>query len=161
MAPFGGFSRPIGRALLWWLALLGTCCLFACSAPLTAPADFEAGAYQPISYEDLLTPTRLTPNQKVVAPAYFWQELAYDPLMLRQYAHRAGQPRAWRQVRFYAVYGSPQMRGYFNRVVMTPEQARAAEVKRLDHLRLFGEVGALGGEGLYLRVHRLEKIEEE
>jgi hypothetical protein len=155
-----GAAKPLLRlpllAVIILLALAGSC-----SVPPAAPPAFEAQAYRPISFDDLLTSTGLTPGDKVVVPAYFWEQLSYDPLMVRQYVNLAGHPRPWRQVRWYAFYGSPQMHGYFNRVVMNPDQIKAPGYKRLDHLRLYGEVASLGGRAVYLRVQRLEKIEED
>jgi len=142
--------------LITLLALAG-----ACSTPPAVPPAFEAEAYRPISFDDLVTSTGITPGDKVVVPAYFWEQLNYDPLMVRQYASLAGHPRPWRQVRWYAFYGSPQMHGYCDRVVMNPDQIKSPGYKRLDHLRLYGEVASLGGRAVYLRVQHLEKIEED
>jgi hypothetical protein len=145
--------------MLACLALAGLTA--ACRTPLSAPSDFNPEAYRPVPFEDLLTPGRLAPGDKVAAPAYFWQELNYDPAMVRQYVQMAGHPRPWRALKWYAVYGSPQMHGYYDRVVMAPEQFDPKAVKRLDQVRLYGEMGLLGGSQLYLRVHRLEKIVED
>jgi len=154
------FLARLGRSLIFaGVALWFTTA--ACSTPPALPSSFEPEAYRPISFEDILTPARLSAGEKVVLPAYFWQELSYDPLMARQYAHLASHPLAWRQLKWYAVYSSPLMQHYFDLVLINRDQVMKVKIRRLDHLRLYGEMASLGGHTLYLRVHSLEKIVED
>jgi hypothetical protein len=52
------------------------------------------------------------------------------------------------------------MRTYFDRVAMDQDQRRSSDLERLDQVMLYGELAPMGGGLLYLRLHRLEKLEE-
>jgi hypothetical protein len=149
--------RCIGAvALLLALLLLG------CGRYRPVPAAFDPEAYKPATVQDLRSPgaAGLSAGQQVMVPAYFWQFLIYDPAMLRNYLTLLRHPRAWPRLEWCAVYGTPRMEQYFDRIAMDREQRRTYTVRRLDHVRLYGELASMGSGLLYLRVHRLENLED-
>jgi hypothetical protein len=144
-------------------ALAGVLCFISACSPLPPlPAQMELESYTPISYPELLIPrtSKLQPGQKIKVPAYFWQYLTYDPAMVRNYAHLLRQPREWHKLEWFATYGTRDMQGYFDLAALDPALVRDYQPRRLDHIMIYGELAALG-PGLYLRVHRIERIEED
>jgi hypothetical protein len=133
-----------------------------CGRYRPAPKVWDSGAYRPASVAELKTPGKagLAAGDLVKAPAYFWEFVIYDPVMVRSYLTMLRHPITWPQLQWFAVYETPQMHGYFDRVVMDEEQQRSYKLSRLDRILLYGELAPLGGGLLYLRVHRLEKLEE-
>jgi len=156
-----GRHRPIRNVLAGLLTAL----LLAASCgevrPLPPRVDLEA--YEPINYQDLLRPaaTGLQPGRTIKVPAYFWEFLSYDPVMVRNYLNMLGHPLSWPKLQWFATYGAADMKGYFDLAAMDPTQKKAyPKLKRLDHIMIYGELAPLG-PGLYLRVHHIDKIGED
>jgi hypothetical protein len=144
--------------LLLALGLLGPT---ACGELRPVP-EFEAQAYKPIDYQDLLDPAKagLQAGDLIRVKAYFWQYLTYDPAMVRNYLTLPRYPIRWYQLRWFALFGSDRMEGYYDLAAMSPEQEEKYKtIKRLDPVLIYGELLPLK-PGLYLRVHHIDKIEE-
>ena len=150
-------ARAMGTA-----ALLLAVLLCGCGRYRPAPKVFDPGAYRLVSVADLQAPGKagLTAGGLVKAPAYFWEFVIYDPAMVRNYLTMLRHPVTWPKLEWFAVYGTPQMETYFDRIAMDKDQRRSSGVQRLDPVMLYGELAPLGGGLLYLRLHRLEKLEE-
>jgi len=118
--------------------------------------------YQEITYDQLLHPgaAGLQAGQKVKVPAYFWQFVDYDPDMVRDYLNLARHPLSWSKLKWFALYGSPEMRGYYDRAALDADRVSLYPVRRLEPVMVYGELSALG-PGLYLHVYHREKIEEQ
>ena len=74
------------KTWFWGLCLAGCLMLAgACGELRPVPEGFEAPAYKPIDYQDLLDPAKagLKDGDLVRVKAYFWQYLNYDPAMVR------------------------------------------------------------------------------
>jgi hypothetical protein len=158
-APPGGARRPgptVWLGLLLLSALLG---LGACGQLRPRPAAFDPQTYTPIKYQDLLAPGQagLHAGQKIQVKAYFWQYVNYDPAMLWNYLTLPRYPIRWYQLRWFATYGTAAMTGYYDLAALTPAQAEEYKLKRLEPVRLYGELSQLG-PGLYLQVFHIEKI---
>ncbi|MDD5642028.1 MAG: hypothetical protein PHX53_10285 [Syntrophales bacterium] len=134
----------------------------ACGTLPPMPAHFQAESYTLITYQDLMAPrgTKLQAGQKIKVPAYFWQYLDYDPAMVRYGLDLLKYPLKWYKLKWFATYGTPDLQGYYDLAALDRSQARAYQPRRLDHIMIYGELASLG-PGLYLRVHRIEKIEED
>lgn len=147
----------------WWLLLLGGLWLAcACGELRPLPAAVDPQEYTPIEYQELLAPGQpgLHAGQKVRVKAYFWQDLLYDPAVIRNYLTLPRYPIRWYELRWFATYGSDDMRGYYDLAAMTPEQEKLYQLKRLDPILIYGEMSVLK-PGLYLQVHHIEKITED
>jgi len=161
------FSRSwdTGSRFLAWTGLLALCLLLvaACGELRPPPEGFEAPAYKPIDYAELLEPVRagLQAGELVRVKAYFWQYLDYDPAMVRNYLTLPRYPIRWYRLRWFALYGSEQMTGYYDLAALSPDQEKEYQkkIKRLDPILVYGEISRLS-PGFFLRVHHLEKIEE-
>ncbi len=81
--------------------------------------------------------------------------------MGRNYLTRLRHPIAWRRLEWFAIYGTARMREYFDRVAIDREQRRFYKFQRLDPVLIYGELAPMGKGLLYLRVHRMQKLEEE
>ncbi len=135
----------------------------ACGQIRPLPAHVDLEAYSPITYQELLQPeaAKLQAGQKIKVPAYFWEFLFYDPAMVRTYLNMISHPLSWYKLQWFATYGTPEMKGFFDLVAMDPSQKKAYfKLQRLDHILIYGELAPLG-PGLYLRVHHIAKIEED
>jgi hypothetical protein len=161
MAKFTSNAAVVARGM-GGAALLLAVLLCGCGRYRPAPGVLDPAAYRPVSITDLKTPGQagLAAGDLVKAPVYFWEFVMYDPAMVRNYLTMLRHPFSWPQLEWFAVYGTPQMRAYFDRIAMDRDQRRSADVKRLDHVMLYGELAPMGGSLLYLRLHRLEKLEE-
>jgi hypothetical protein len=153
--------RPLGR---FWGLLLAGCLLAAgaCGELRPVPAPIEPQAYKPIAYPDLLDPDKagLQAGDLIRVKAYFWQYLDYDPAMVRNYLTLPRYPLRWPRLRWFATYGSEKMAGYYELAALSPEQEEQYTPKRLDPILIYGELSPLK-PGVFLRVHRIEKIEED
>ena len=151
------------KTWFWGLCLAGCLMLAgACGELRPVPEGFEAPAYKPIDYQDLLDPAKagLKDGDLVRVKAYFWQYLNYDPAMVRNYLTLPRYPINWYRLRWFAIYGSEQMTGYYDLAALSPEQAEEYKaIRRLDHVLIYGELSPLR-PGVFLRVHHIEKIEE-
>ncbi len=140
--------------LVWLLA--------ACGQLPPLPAQVELESYAPITYQELLAPgtAKLQAGQKIKVPAYYWEFLTYDPAIVRNYLDMARYPLSWPKLQWFATYGTPDLRGYFDLAALDPSQKKTYGLHRLDHIMIYGELASLG-PGLYLRVHHIAKIEED
>jgi hypothetical protein len=158
-------SHSGGARLMTWLgvALLAGCLVWlsACGELRPVPVGFEAPAYKPIEYQALLHPgpAGLKAGDLVQVRAFFWQDLEYDPAIVRNYLTLPRYPVRWYNLVWFATYGSDRMTGYYDLAAMSPEQAKQYKLKRLDHILVYGELSRLG-RGVFLQVHHLEKIDE-
>ena len=150
-------SALVGAVLLAW-ALLAP----GCGEVRPLPKAIEPQDYTEITYAQLLDPAAagLAAGRKIKVPAYFWQFLDYDPDMVRDYLNLARHPVRWSRLKWFALYGSPEMRGYYDRAALDQDRANLYPIQRLEHVMVYGELSPLG-PGLYLHVHNLEKIEED
>ena len=157
----GRFRRARRRLLGLCLAaaLAGLC---SCGELRPAPGSFDPQAYTPIDYQDLLQPGRagLPAGRLVRVKAYFWQFLDYDPAMVRNYLSLARRPLAWPRLRWLAVYGSEDLRGYYDLAALDESRLHLFKLKRLDPILIYGELSSLG-PGFYLHAHHLEKMAED
>ena len=135
--------------------------LGACGQLRTRPPAFDPQTYTPIKYQDLLAARQagLHAGQKVQVKAYFWQYLNYDPAMLWNYLTLPRYPIRWYQLRWFATYGTDEMTGYYDLAALSPEQAAHYQLRRLDPVRLYGELSKVG-PCLYLQVFYIEKLED-
>jgi hypothetical protein len=142
--------------LAWALLALG------CGEVRPLPQAIEPQDYTEITYNRLLDPgaAGLGAGRKIKVSAYFWQFLDYDPDMVRDYLNLAHHPLRWLRLQWFALYGSPDMRGYYDRAALDKDRAKLYPLHRLDPVMVYGELSDLG-PGLYLHVHHLEKIEED
>ena len=149
--------------IIAWLLLLAGCLLVAsCGELRPVPVSIEIQAYKAIDYPDLLDPARagLKAGDLIRVKTYFWQYLDYDPAMVRNYLTLPRYPIRWYQLRWFATYGSEKMTGYYDLAALSPEQAEKYKINRLDPILIYGELSPLK-PGVFLRVHHIEKIEEE
>jgi hypothetical protein len=145
------------------LVLLGCLALIcACGELRPVPATFEPQDYTFIEYQDLLHPRRagLHAGQKIRLKAFFWEYLTYDPALVENYLTLPRYPIRWYQLRWFATYGTEAMTGYYDLAALSPEQAQQYHLTRMEPIVIYGELSPLG-QGLYLRVHHLEKIEAD
>jgi hypothetical protein len=140
-----------------WAALLSS----GCGEIRPVPAAVQPQDYRSITYQQLQESAGLKNGEKVKVAAYFWQFLEYEPDMVRNYMTLVRHPLAWYRLQWFAVYGSPEMKGYFDRLVMEPEQRKEYKLKRLEHITIYGEMSELGAGLLYLQVHRIERIQTD
>lgn len=154
---------PASHAALAGLAVLILALFLAgCGRYRPMPKVWDPQAYRQATVQDLRNPgaAGLAAGDQVKVPAYFWQFIIYDPAMVRNYLTMLRHPLTWPRLEWCAVYGTPQMQEYFDRVVMDREQRRASKLSRLDHILIYGELAPMGGGLLYLRMHRLQKLDE-
>ncbi|MBM4273694.1 MAG: hypothetical protein FJ134_04410 [Deltaproteobacteria bacterium] len=134
----------------------------ACGELRPLPGSFSPQEYTLISYGQLLDASQagLQAGQKVRVPAYFWEFLTYDPAMVRNYLSYPRHPLGWYRLKWFATYGAPEMREYFDLAALDQHKVKEYPLKRMDNVMIYGELSSLG-VGLYLRVHHMEKIEED
>lgn len=156
--PPGRGRRPLAL-ILALLALFQGCG----HIPGPPPEGWNAEEYTTITYDQLLTPREagLAAGQKVAVKGYFWQYLVYDPAIVPNYLTLAAHPLTWHRLRWAALYRTPRMKGYFNRLALDADQKKDFRLQRLDSLRIYGELASLGLGVLYLRVHHVDKLDRE
>ena len=148
-----------------FLGLILAGCLIlasACGELRPVPVPIEPQVYKPIDYQELLDPAKagLQAGDLIRVKAYFWQYLTYDPAMARNYLTLPRYPIRWFQLRWFAIYDSERMAGYYDLAALSPEQEEKYKaIKRLDPILIYGELSPLR-PGVFLRVHHIEKIEE-
>ncbi|MDI6854935.1 MAG: hypothetical protein QME75_15185 [Deltaproteobacteria bacterium] len=149
-------------AAILLIVLIAAAFCFGCGRYAPVPAVWDPQAYRQITVEDLRAPgpAGLADGDKVKVPAYFWEFIVHDPAMVRNYLTMLRHPLAWPRLEWFAIYGTPNMQAYFDRVVMDKEQRRLYKLNRLDHIMIYGELTPMAGGLLYLRMHRLQKLEE-
>jgi hypothetical protein len=154
--------RKIHRARLYLLgAGLAACLalLSSCGELRPLPAATEPQAYAPIDYQDLLNPRQagLQAGQLVRVQAYFWQFLDYDPAMVRNYLGLVRHPLGWHRLQWFALYGSEEMKGYYDLAALDQSRLPLYQMHRLEPIMIYGQLSSLG-PGYYLQVHHLERI---
>ena len=161
-AGFERCSGLLGAVLVLLMALLPVWTA-GCRHLPAAQEGFNPEDYKPVTLEQLRDPRRagLSKGQRVSVAGYFWQYLEYDPFMVGRYLAVARHPVAQSQLRWAALYDSPQMQGYFDRLVLSPEQRREWNLKRLEHVRVYGQLANLEFGVLYLLAHHLDRLEVE
>ena len=152
-------SVALGRVLVCLVLLPGLA--LSCGYIRPVPQGFNPENYNPVSISQLMAPRQagLTPGQKVYVEGYFWQYLEYDPDMVANYLTLARQPVAWSRLRWASLYQQPQMRGYYDRLALTRQQQQDWRLRRLEHLRVYGQLAPLGFGVLYLQAHHLERLD--
>lgn len=153
-----------GRPRFWGVCLALAGCLAAltsCGELRPVPATFAPQAYRPISYQDLLDPSRagLKAGDLIQVRAFFWQYLTYDPAMARNILTLPRYPVRWYRLRWFATFASEKMAGYYDLAALSPKQEKLYTLKRLEPILIYGELSPLR-PGLFLRVHHIEKIVE-
>ncbi len=145
--------------LLTLLPGLGSSCRHA---PPVAEG-FHPQEFTPVTIEQLQAPQKagLAPGQKVSVEGYFWQYLEYDPYPVPQYLARARHPVAESRWRWASLYNSPQLQGYFDRLALSGNLRRALELKRLEHVRIYGRLAHLPFGILYLQAQQVDRLDEE
>ncbi|MFP3868483.1 MAG: hypothetical protein ACLFUU_10010 [Desulfobacteraceae bacterium] len=132
----------------------------SCGQVRPVPESWAAAEYRPITLSQLKSGSpALSAGQQVRCQAYFWQFLEYDPAPGFYYLNQLRHPLSWRDLQWFAIYGSPEMRDYFDRAAMDAAQQRTYQLHRLDAIILYGELVPLGGGQHYLRVHHIQKDE--
>ena len=161
MVSFSKGPHGLGRVLVLVLVLLVELGQ-GCGYIRPVPEGWNPEDYTPITYEQILAPRKagLTPGQKVSVAGYFWQYLDYDPFMMSNYLTLARQPRAWSRLRWASLYHTPQMQGYCDRLALTREQQQDWQLRRLEHVRVFGQLAPLGMGVLYLQVHHIARLDQ-
>jgi hypothetical protein len=149
-----------GHLLL--LILCGLLCICACGRLRPQPDTFDPQAYTPVEYQDLLAPQAagLHAGEKIRVKAYFWQYVNYDPAMIRNYLTLLRYPVRWYRLRWFAIYRTDDLTGYYDLAAIAPELAEKYKLQRLDPVLLYGELSPLG-RGLFLQVFHIEKIVED
>jgi hypothetical protein len=150
----------LSRVLVWLLVLiLGL--VSSCGYIRPVPKGFHPEKYAPVTISQLKAPRKagLAPGQRVYVEGYFWQYLDYDPVMVPSYVTMASHPVAWSRLRWASLYQQPQMRGYYDRLALTRQQQEDWRLKRLEHLRVYGQLAPLGFGVLYLQAHHLERLD--
>jgi hypothetical protein len=157
-----GKLRGLRRCLQGACLATGLALLCSCGALRPPPPVFEAQDYTPIDYQELLHPGRagLHDGQRVRVKAFFWQLLDYDPAMVRNYLGLARHPLSWSKLRWFAVYGSETLQGYYDLAAVDESRLKLLQPKRLEAILLYGQLSSLG-PGFYLHVHHLEKAVED
>lgn len=163
----GTFSlrNPLRSRPWLWLALMLLLAgiSLGCGHIRPVPEGFNSEHYTAVTIEQLQTPRRagLVSGQKVMVEGFFWQYLEYDPRMAANYLTMVRQPLAWSRLRWAALYHTSSMRGYYDRLALTRSQKEDWDLKRLEQVRVFGQLAPLGFGTLYLQVHHLERLEVE
>lgn len=142
-----------------FVLLVALLSLTACGSLRTVPAQFNAADYTPIDFELLgRDSSSLHAGDLVRCQAFFWQFLTHDPTPRYYYFNHLRYPVRWGALEWFALYQHADMRGYFDRAVMSREQRQEFKPQRLDHLIIYGELVPMGGSKLYLLVHHLERF---
>jgi hypothetical protein len=152
-----GRRHLLGACLAVSLALL-----CSCGELRPLPAAIEPQGYTAIDYQGMLYPRQagLQAGQMVRVKAYFWQFLDYDPAMVRIYLSVVRHPLGWPRLRWFAVYGSEEMKGYYDLAALDASRLHLYKLSRLDPIMIYGQLSSLG-PGFYLHVHHVEKMVED
>jgi len=157
------FSRGPGKqgGILVLLAALLAGLSMGCRHLAPAPEGFNPEDYTPVTSAQLQEPHKagLARGQRVSVEGYFWQFLEYDPFMGAQYLATLVRPLTESHQRWAALYESAQMQGYWDRLVLTRQQQREWDLRRLEHVRIYGQMANLGFGILYLQAHHLDRLD--
>ena len=160
----GGSCRSPGKLGITLVLLVGLLpgLLAGCRHLPPAPEGFNPEDYTPVTIAQLREPHKagLARGQRVRVEGYFWQFLEYDPFMGAQYLATLRHPLAESRQRWAALYESAQMQGYCDRLVLAREQRRDWDLKRLEHVRIYGQMTSLGFGILYLQAHQVDRPDE-
>ena len=158
----GGDPERRGRALVLLLMLLPGLAL-GCRHLPPAAEEFNPRNYTPVTVEQLQDPHRagLSPGQKVSVTGYFWQYLEYDPFTVARYLAIARHPAVQTRLRWAALYESPQLQGYYDRLVLSTEQQSELKLKRLERVQVYGVMTDLGFGILYLKAQHVDHLDVE
>jgi hypothetical protein len=164
MAQIEAKATPVKKSLFRQLLALALCGLLgvcACGRLRPQPDTFDPQAYKPIEYQDLLDPQAagLQAGEKIRVKAYFWQYVNYDPAIIRNYLTLPRYPVRWYRLRWFALYRTDDLTGYYDLAAITPELAEKYPLSRLDPVLLYGELSQLG-RGLFFQVFHIEEIVE-
>jgi hypothetical protein len=154
-------SRLGGVAVVLLLLLSGLAA--GCGRHQPTSQVFRPEEYTPVTIEQLQAPRKagLFPGQMVSVEGYFWQYLEYDPFTVPKYLALARRPLAESRWRWASLYNSPQMQGYFDRLALTRELRHELDLKRLEHVRIYGRLAHLPFGILYLKAQHVERLEAE
>ena len=154
-----GHPGKLGGVLILLLALLPGLAV-SCHRLPPAAEGFNPEDYTPVTIEQLQDPRRagLLQGRRVSVAGYFWQYLEYDPYMVDRYLAVARHPLVQGPLSWAALYNIPQMQGYYDRLVLTPEMRRDLKLKRLEHVRVYGQLTDLGFGILYLEAQHVERL---
>lgn len=155
-------ERSANLSCLAWLLVLLMGLAGGCGHIRSVPASFHPEDYTPVTVQQLQAPRKagLASGQKVRVEGYFWQYLDYDPAIVPNYVTMASHPVAWSRLRWAGLYQQRQMQGYYDRLALTRQQQQDWPLRRLEHVRLYGQLTPLGFGVLYLQAHHLERLEE-
>lgn len=159
MVGSSGSPFRLGAVLILLVTLLSGLAA-GCRHLPPAPEGFNPEDYKAVTLEQLREPHKagLAKGQLVSVNAYFWQYLEYDPFMTAQYLAVMRHPLTESQRRWASLYNSPQLQGYYDRLVLTREQRRDLDLKRLEHVRVFGQLTNLGFGIFYLQAHHVDRL---
>jgi hypothetical protein len=162
MADTAGLPFRFGGILVLLFLLLPGLASGCRHAP-PATGAFNPKEYTPVTIEQLQAPKKagLLPGQKVSVAGYFWQYLEYDPFPVPKYLAVARHPVRENQWDWAALYNSPQLTGYFNRLALSREERRELDLKRLEHVRIYGRLAHLPFGILYLQGEHVERLDED
>jgi len=156
-------SCPLIGGILVLLLLLLSGLESGCRHAPPATEAFNPKEYTPVTIEQLQAPKAagLLPGQKVSVAGYFWQYLEYDPFPVPKYLAVARHPVRQNQWRWASLYCSPQMTGYFDRLALSREERRELDLKRLEHVRIYGRLAHLPFGILYLEGEHVDRLDED
>jgi hypothetical protein len=151
-------GKKAGLAVLLFVLLFGLA--GGCRHLPTTPEGINPEDYTPVSLDQLREPHRagLAEGQRVRVDGFFWQYLEYDPFMAARYLAMARHPREQGSRRWAALYGSSQMRDYYDRLVLTWDQQQDMHLRRLEGVRVYGQLTSLGFGILYLQAHQVDRL---
>jgi hypothetical protein len=154
-----GPGKPGGILVLLVALLPGL--LVSCRHLPPAPEGFNPEDYTPVTLAQLKEPHQagLAQGQRVSVAGYFWQYLEYDPFMAAQYLAILRRPLSESRQRWASLYDSAQLQGYYDRLVLTRDQRRDWNLKRLEHVRIYGQLTNLGVGILYLKTHHVDRLD--
>jgi hypothetical protein len=149
-------GKGVVGGLLLAAALTAACGRLGQVPPALAPDD-----YQEVSLAQLRNPAaaQALVGRRVRFPAFFWEYVTYDPAMCSNYALLARHPRGWWDLRWAALYESPRMQGFYDRLALDAAQQTRFRPRRLTRLLIYGEVLPLGPRLTYVRLHQAQELE--
>jgi hypothetical protein len=156
-------GRPLIRVIWVLLFLLLPGLEAGCRHAQPVTGVFNPREYTPVTIEQLQAPKQsgLLPGQKVSVEGFFWQYLEYDPFAVPEYLALVRRPLLESRWRWASLYASPQLQGYFDRLALSRKGLRELDLKRLEHVRIYGRLAHLPFGILYLQAQHVERLDEE